>query len=289
MLVLGISGSLRRDSYNAMLLASAAELLAPKVELEQWPGLAAIPPYSEDLDLEPASVHELRDALTRADAVLIATPEYNHSVPGQLKNALDWASRPFPNPAREARRGHRRQHQPVRRRLGPGRGEEGSGGDRGAGDRRGAPRGERARGLRGRRLAAGLRAASLAGRDHRTAARGGAVAAGARRVTRRPRHRAQASTWITRSGRCRHGGPVARLRPEDERGGGQSLAIRSQKARRLGRPARQDQAARRGLGRGRSMTFAPALCARELVAMLRLTVTALMPPASRAARRSPAG
>ncbi len=148
MLVLGISGSLRRDSYNAMLLAAAAGRLPPEVKFEQWSGLASIPPYSEDLDLEPGSVHELRDALTRADAVLIATPEYNHSVPGQLKNALDWASRPFPNPAREARRGHRRQHQPVRRRLGSGGGKEGPDRNGRACRRRGAPGGERARGLR---------------------------------------------------------------------------------------------------------------------------------------------
>ena len=103
MLVHGISGSLRHDSYNAMLLAAAAARLPPEVAFEQWSGLVSIPPYSEDLDLEPASVHELRDALARADAVLIATPEYNHSVPGQLKNALDWASRPFPNNALRAK------------------------------------------------------------------------------------------------------------------------------------------------------------------------------------------
>jgi chromate reductase len=103
MLVLGISGSLRRDSYNAMLLAAAAGRLPLEVKFEQWSGLASIPPYSEDLDVEPASVRELRGALARADAVLIATPEYNHSVPGQLKNALDWASRPFPNNALRAK------------------------------------------------------------------------------------------------------------------------------------------------------------------------------------------
>jgi chromate reductase len=101
--VLGISGSLRSDSHNTRLLRVAAEHLAPGVELEVWDGLAAVPPYDEDADAEPApaAVQELRDALREADAVLFATPEYNGSVPGQLKNALDWASRPFTtNPLR---------------------------------------------------------------------------------------------------------------------------------------------------------------------------------------------
>ncbi len=99
MLVLGLSGSLRRGSHNTRLLAAARSQLPPEVDFEVWPGLGAIPPYNEDLD--PAEgggeVLELRLALLRADAILIATPEYNHSIPGQLKNALDWASRPFPH------------------------------------------------------------------------------------------------------------------------------------------------------------------------------------------------
>lgn len=105
MLVLGISGSLRRDSYNGRLLAAAAELLPPAVEFVRWPGLAGIPPYNADVDdaRPPAAVGELRAALARADALLIATPEYNHSIPGQLKNALDWASRPFPDNALRAK------------------------------------------------------------------------------------------------------------------------------------------------------------------------------------------
>src|SRR6476661_7471266 len=96
MKVLGISGSLRRDSHNTQLLRSAAELLPDGVELELWDGLKVVPPYDEDDDLEeaPAAVADLRDAIAGADAILFATPEYNHSVPGQLKNALDWASRP---------------------------------------------------------------------------------------------------------------------------------------------------------------------------------------------------
>jgi len=102
--VLGISGSLRAGSHNARLLRAAAELAPAGVELRVWDGLAAVPPYDEDRDgVEPAplAVAALRRALTDADAVLFATPEYNGSVPGQLKNALDWASRPFAtNPLR---------------------------------------------------------------------------------------------------------------------------------------------------------------------------------------------
>lgn len=105
MLVLGLCGSLRRDSHNRRLLAAAARELPPGVELEEWTGLARIPPYSEDADgaSAPAPVEDLRRALARADAILIATPEYNHSIPGQLKNALDWASRPFPRNALRAK------------------------------------------------------------------------------------------------------------------------------------------------------------------------------------------
>jgi len=95
--ILGISGSLRRGSYNTRLLVEARELLPGAVELELWDGLKAVPPYDEDDDgaEAPAAVAALRAALAGADAVLFATPEYNSSVPGQLKNALDWASRPI--------------------------------------------------------------------------------------------------------------------------------------------------------------------------------------------------
>lgn len=98
MRLLGISGSLRRDSYNTRLLRAAARLLPPGAALEFWDRLSEVPAYSEDDDREPAPepVRALRDAIASAEAVLIATPEYNASVPGQLKNALDWASRPFP-------------------------------------------------------------------------------------------------------------------------------------------------------------------------------------------------
>ena len=96
MRVLGISGSLRRDSHNTMLLRAAAELLPPSAELEVFDGLKAVEPYDEDDDRGggPAGVRRLREAIESADAVLIVTPEYNSSIPGQLKNALDWASRP---------------------------------------------------------------------------------------------------------------------------------------------------------------------------------------------------
>jgi len=97
MRVLAISGSLRRDSHNTLLLRAAAEHLPFGVELELWEGLREVPPYDQDDDVEPApaAVAALRDAVAEADAVLIATPEYNHSIPGALKNALDWASRPY--------------------------------------------------------------------------------------------------------------------------------------------------------------------------------------------------
>ena len=97
MKVLGVSGSLRADSHNTLLLRGAAELLPAGVEFELWHGLRDVPPYDEDSDVEPAppAVAALRAALAEADAVLFATPEYNSSVPGQLKNALDWASRPL--------------------------------------------------------------------------------------------------------------------------------------------------------------------------------------------------
>src|SRR5690242_5922817 len=96
MKVLGISGSLRSGSHNTKLLRAAAEFLPSGWELEVWDGLKAVPPYDEDDDgdLVPAAVARLRAAIAGADALLIATPEYNSSIPGQLKNALDWASRP---------------------------------------------------------------------------------------------------------------------------------------------------------------------------------------------------
>jgi chromate reductase, NAD(P)H dehydrogenase (quinone) len=96
MKVLAISGSLRGGSHNTKLLRAAAEFLPDDVEFELWDGLKAVPPYDEDDDTNPApaAVARLRAAIAGADALLIATPEYNSSIPGALKNALDWASRP---------------------------------------------------------------------------------------------------------------------------------------------------------------------------------------------------
>ena len=99
MRVLGISGSLRRDSHNTRLLRAAAALLPPGAELELWGDLKAVPPYDADDDggpeSRPESLRSLAAAIDAADVVLFATPEYNHSIPGALKNALDWLSRPL--------------------------------------------------------------------------------------------------------------------------------------------------------------------------------------------------
>jgi chromate reductase len=101
--VLAISGSLRSDSFNAMLLRNAVDLFGNDVEVEILHGLKDVPPYDEDDDRvgAPEPVRALRAAFAGADAVLIATPEYNSSIPGHLKNALDWVSRPLAtNPLR---------------------------------------------------------------------------------------------------------------------------------------------------------------------------------------------
>ncbi len=103
MKILGISGSLREDSHNTKLLRAAAREVPSDVAFEIYDGLRDVPPYDEDVDGEPhhPAVVRLREALAEADAVLFATPEYNHSLPGQLKNALDWVSRPLVgNPVR---------------------------------------------------------------------------------------------------------------------------------------------------------------------------------------------
>src|SRR6476646_4103884 len=95
MRLLAVSGSLRRDSHNSRLLRAAAQQLPPGVELELYDGLKQLPPFDEDDEASPApEVVGWRDAIEAVDAVLFATPEYNSSIPGQLKNAVDWASRP---------------------------------------------------------------------------------------------------------------------------------------------------------------------------------------------------
>jgi chromate reductase len=95
--VLGISGSLRRDSHNTKLLRAAGGLVEELGgDFELCDGLRSVPPYDEDDDVRdgPLAVARLREAIDSADAILFATPEYNSSIPGVLKNAVDWASRP---------------------------------------------------------------------------------------------------------------------------------------------------------------------------------------------------
>ncbi|CAN5827734.1 NAD(P)H-dependent oxidoreductase [soil metagenome] len=101
MIVLGLPGSLRVESYNRRLLEAAAALLPARAMLKVYDRLAEIPPYNDDVEAgdTPEAVRSLRQAIDEADAVLVATPEYNSSIPGLLKNALDWASRPFPGNA----------------------------------------------------------------------------------------------------------------------------------------------------------------------------------------------
>lgn len=91
MKILGLSGSLRKGSYNTAALRAVGELLPQGVTLE-ISDLAPIPLYNEDVEPFPAAVRLLRSAIAQSDAVLIATPEYNHSISGVLKNALDWLS-----------------------------------------------------------------------------------------------------------------------------------------------------------------------------------------------------
>lgn len=92
--ILGFAGSLRKNSYNKALLRVAVELVPRDVKLEIF-DLEDIPPFNQDLEARmPAKVKEFKAKIREADAILIATPEYNYSIPGVLKNAIDWASRP---------------------------------------------------------------------------------------------------------------------------------------------------------------------------------------------------
>jgi chromate reductase, NAD(P)H dehydrogenase (quinone) len=95
--VAAIAGSLRAAAWSRSLLRAAAKQLPPDVELTIWEGLGAVPPFNEDLEsgLAPFAVAHLREFIRSADALMIATPEYNGSIPGVLKNALDWGSRPY--------------------------------------------------------------------------------------------------------------------------------------------------------------------------------------------------
>lgn len=96
MKILGISGSLRAASFNTALLRAAAALTPAGVTLEIYPDLELLPPYNEDRDgpEPPAEVARLRAEIAAADGVLFATPEYNTTMPGQMKQVVDWASRP---------------------------------------------------------------------------------------------------------------------------------------------------------------------------------------------------
>ena len=96
LLVCGIAGSLRRKSYNRALMRAAQELSPAGMEIRVFDRLAEIPLYDQDVEDAgiPEPVAALKSAIAEADALLIATPEYNHAVPGVLKNAVDWASRP---------------------------------------------------------------------------------------------------------------------------------------------------------------------------------------------------
>ncbi len=93
--ILGFAGSLRKQSYNKAMLAAAVETVPDDASLEVF-DLEGIPPFNQDLELEPPDkVKEFKARIRAADAILIATPEYNYSIPGVLKNAIDWASRPY--------------------------------------------------------------------------------------------------------------------------------------------------------------------------------------------------
>ena len=97
MRILAISGSLRAASHNTALLRAAAEHAPEGVEIELYEGLGLLPPYNEDRDTDtpPAEVARLRDEIRAADGILISTPEYNGTIPGQIKTVVDWASRPY--------------------------------------------------------------------------------------------------------------------------------------------------------------------------------------------------
>ena len=93
--ILGFAGSLRSGSYNKALLRAAVELMPENTTLEIF-DIADIPPFNQDNEGDmPTKVRDFKSKIMKADALLIATPEYNYSVPGVLKNAIDWASRPY--------------------------------------------------------------------------------------------------------------------------------------------------------------------------------------------------
>jgi chromate reductase len=101
--ILGIAGSLRQASFNRAALRAAQQLVPEGARLEIF-DLAGIPPFNQDEEAHPpARVVEFKRAIRAADAILIVTPEYNYSIPGVLKNAIDWASRPYGDSAWEGK------------------------------------------------------------------------------------------------------------------------------------------------------------------------------------------
>ena len=101
--ILGFAGSLRKDSYNKAILRAAASLVPDDAGLSVF-DLEGIPPFNQDLEKEPpGKVKDFKAKIRAADAILISTPEYNYSIPGVLKNAIDWASRPYGGNALEGK------------------------------------------------------------------------------------------------------------------------------------------------------------------------------------------
>jgi chromate reductase len=101
--ILGFVGSLRKGSYNKAMMRAAVELVPEDVAIEVF-DLQGIPPFNQDLERQPPQiVKEFKAEIRKADAILIASPEYNYSVPGVLKNAIDWASRPYGDNAFEGK------------------------------------------------------------------------------------------------------------------------------------------------------------------------------------------
>lgn len=100
LMILGIAGSLRQASFNRSLLRAAQTVVPEGASIEIYEDLGSIPPYNGDVEAEgdPVPVRALKERIRASDALLIATPEYNYNIPGVLKNAIDWASRP-PGPA----------------------------------------------------------------------------------------------------------------------------------------------------------------------------------------------
>lgn len=94
--VLAVSGSLRRASFNSLLLRALSKLAPEGMEIEIFSGLADVPMYNEDIDTNPPhpAIARLRKAVSACEGIVIATPEYNHSIPGAIKNSIDWLSRP---------------------------------------------------------------------------------------------------------------------------------------------------------------------------------------------------